>query len=157
MPTTPALPDPAPMHSSRDVVASLGIVLRTRRHAGRLTITALAAAAGVGPRVISEFERGRRSHVSLEVAVRLLQCVGVSLNPASASMAADEDEDVGRAERAARRRATWSGDWTTLSPDHTPPPPTAAAARLTAAATTSHLAHQLQRAYRASGKAGRRP
>ena len=155
MPTTPALPDPAPMHSSRDVVASLGIVLRTRRHAGRLTITALAAAAGVGPRLISEFERGRRSHVSLEVAVRLLQCVGVSLNPASASM--DADEDVGRAERAARRRATWSGDWTTLSPENTPPPPTAAAARRNAVAAASHLAHQLQHAYRASGNAGRRP
>jgi transcriptional regulator with XRE-family HTH domain len=135
------------MSASHNVVIELGTVLRSNRVSRGLTMSALAEQANVSPRLVSAFEKGRRPNVSFEVAVRLLQCVGVSLRPTPASLILDED--AARAERAARRRATWVGGTTTLRQDGPPAPPDGAAARLIAVATASRLAFGLRDAYRA--------
>ena len=111
-----------------------------------MSIAELAASAGVSPRLISEFEKGKRPNVSLETALRLLTQVGVSLHLHDA--AAAEDPDQARVARAARRRSQWTGSLTTVQSQVDPSAPSSAAARLRAVANASALATALQRAAR---------
>lgn len=110
-----------------------------------MTVVALAKAVGVSPRLVSEVERGKRPHVSLETAFRLLQQVGAPLNFATGPTAVDED--IARAERAAHRRRTWKGTISTLSEQKPPEPPSDAATRLHAVASASQLVVGLQAAF----------
>ena len=124
--------------------SELAAALRSARRARRLSIAALATEAGVSPRLISEFEQGKRPNVSLETVLRLLQLVRVRLVVAGATEPVDVER--ARAERAARRRQSWSGLKTTLDAQDAPVPPNDAAARLAAVANSSRLAVSLQRA-----------
>ena len=125
---------------------ALATELRNARRQRGLSIATLAASAGVSPRLISEFEQGKRPNVSLETALRLLTLVGVALHLHDA--AAAEDPDQARVARAARRRSQWTGSLTTLQSQVDPPAPSSAAARLRAVANASALATALQRAAR---------
>lgn len=113
-----------------------------------MTVVSVAAKAGVSPRLVSEFERGKRPHVSLDTAVRLLEIVGA---PLFAPVPAAIDEAAGRAERAARRRETWRGEYTTLSKQSAPTPSPRFAERLTAVAVASQLSVGLRTAYERQG------
>ncbi|WP_345785840.1 helix-turn-helix domain-containing protein [Gemmatimonas sp.] len=64
---------------------ALATELRNARRPRGLSIATLAVEAGVSPRLISEFEQGKRSNVSLETALRLLSLVGVSLRLSDAA------------------------------------------------------------------------
>ena len=125
---------------------ALASTLRQARRRRGVSIAALAAKAGVSPRLISEFEQGKRPNVSLETALRLLSLVGVSFrlhDPAEATDAAKE-----RAARAARRRDSWTGSLSTLQSQSEPSAPASAVARLGAVANASALATGLPRAAR---------
>jgi len=126
-----------------DAMAS---TLRDARRRRGLSIAALAAEAVVSPRLISEFEQGKRPNVSLDTALRLLSLVGVSFrlhDPAEAT-----DPAQARAQRAARRRSNWAGTLSTLQAQVDASAPSSAAARLGAVAQASALATALQRAAR---------
>lgn len=110
-----------------------------------MSIAELAASAGVSPRLISEFEQGKRPNVSLETALRLLTLVGVSLHLHAAE---PRDAAKARAERAARRRNSWTGTRSTLDAQINPSAAASPAARLGAVAHASALATALQRAAR---------
>ena len=101
------------MSPPHDAVVALAALLRTSRQARGLTVAALASEVGVSPRLVSEFERGKRPNVSLETAMRLLHVVGAPLPLAARTAPADAAS--ARAERAARRRATWNGAHSTLA------------------------------------------
>jgi len=90
----PRMPKPLPL------VTTLAAALREARRERRVSIAALAAQAGVSPRLISEFEQGKRPHVSLDTALRLLELMQVPLLVAQALPEIDED-------RARRERASW--------------------------------------------------
>lgn len=126
-----------------DVLAS---ALRDARRRHGLSIAALAVEAGVSPRLIGEFEQGKRPNVSLETALRLLSLVGVSVRLHDA--AEPVDPAVARAARAARRRSSWAGTLSTLQSQVDPSVPLSAAARIVAVADASALATALQRAAR---------
>ena len=111
-----------------------------------MSIAGLAAEAGVSPRLISEFEQGKRPNVSLETALRLLALVGVSLRLHEA--AEPTDPARARAERAALRRKRWTGTLSTLEGQVDASSPSSAAARLGAVAHASALTTALQRAAR---------
>jgi transcriptional regulator with XRE-family HTH domain len=113
-----------------------------------MTVVSLAAEVGVSPRLVSEFERGKRPHVSLETAMRLLERVGA---PVFAPAPAVLDDAAARAERAARRRETWRGEYTTLSKQSAPAPSPRFAERLTAVAVASQLSVGLRTAYERQG------
>jgi HTH-type transcriptional regulator / antitoxin HipB len=130
-------------------VAFSSTLRRARRELG-LTIAQLAAQAGVSPRLVSEFERGQRPHVSLATACGLLRLVGVHLRAEAPSAVADEPAET--AERAERRRQTWVGQQTTLRAQVDPAPPAAYADRLAAVAQASRLGHGLRDDNRASGR-----
>ena len=134
------------MSTETSLVTDLATALRAARKARGLTIAALAEQGGVSPRLVSEFELGRRTHVSLETALRLLQLVGVAVTVAESASTASEDTAC--AERAARRRSTWVGEKTTLGAQAGPPAPASHAARLTGVAQASRLAVDLQDAHR---------
>ncbi len=134
------------MNPDASLVATLGAALRDARRAQRVSIAALAAQAGVSPRLISEFELGKRPHVSLETALRLLYLMHVPVTVAGAPSVVDADRE--RVERAARRRHTWTGSQSTLAMHDAPRPPATAAARLAAVSAASGLAVALQRASR---------
>ena len=70
----------------------LGPLLKSSRQQLGLSRDALALKAGVSMRLVAEFERGQRSNVSLESALRLLKCVGITV-----------------VARAPHRRETWTG------------------------------------------------
>lgn len=105
----------------------------------RYTIADLAAKAEVSPRLISEFELGKRPHVSLATAVRLLNLVGVELR-------VEEATELAQTQRAEHRRRTWVGVKTTLRQQSDPVPPVSAEERLAAVAQASRLAVGLQQA-----------
>ena len=119
--------------------------LRTARRRRGLSIAALALEAGVSPRLISEFEQGKRPNVSLETVLSLLSLVGVSfrLQEAKAPAAAQA-----RAARAARRLRHWTGSLSTLRSQVDPSAPASAAGRLGAVFTASRLATGLARSTR---------
>ncbi|HEY0929120.1 MAG TPA: helix-turn-helix transcriptional regulator [Gemmatimonas sp.] len=132
------------MSSPHEVVNRLAALLRTHRQARGVTVVSLAAQVGVSPRLVSEFERGKRPNVSLETAMRLLQSVGAPVFPAMPPVA---DEAAARADRAAHRRRTWRGSYATLSEQSPPAPSPHLAERLTAVAAASQLAVGLRAAY----------
>jgi transcriptional regulator with XRE-family HTH domain len=132
------------MSTDRSVVNRLAALLRTYRQARGMTVVALAAEVGVSPRLVSEFERGKRPHVSLDTAMRLLESVGA---PAFAPAPEVVDEAAARAERAARRRETWRGGYAKLSEQSPPTPSPRFAERLTAVAAASQLAVGLRAEY----------
>ena len=125
---------------------ALATELRNARRQRGLSIATLAVDASVSPRLISEFEQGKRPNVSLETALRLLTMVGVSLHLHDA--AEPTDSAPARAERAARRRNSWTGTLSALHAQAAPPAPSSSAARLRAVANASALATALQRAAR---------
>lgn len=133
------------MYTSGEIVRLIAAQLRHHRQARGMTVTALAEAVGVSPRLVSEVERGKRPHVSLDTAVRLLQQVEAPMSFASSSPAAAADS--ARAERAARRRQTWSGSVTSLMDETAPQAPAEAADRLHAVASASLLVGGLRTAY----------
>jgi transcriptional regulator with XRE-family HTH domain len=124
----------------------LAAALRRARRARKVSIADLAAQAGVSPRLISEFELGKRPHVSLATAMRLLDLVGlrVRVDAASAAVA----EHVAMAERAERRRQSWVWQKSTLREQTDPEPADSYADRLAAVAQASRLAIGLQQAPR---------
>ena len=132
------------MSTTGALIYELAIALRNARKGRGLSIAALAAQGGVSPRLVSEFERGRRSQVSLDTALRLLQLVSVPLSIGGLSAPAAEYE---RAARAARRRSTWVGEKTTLTGHSVPASPASHAARLMAVAQASRLAVNLRNAH----------
>ncbi|WP_373068872.1 helix-turn-helix domain-containing protein [Gemmatimonas sp.] len=132
------------MRADSSLVATLAAALRNARRAKRVSIAALAAQAGVSPRLISEFEQGKRPHVSLETASRLLHLMHVVVTVARAPSPVDADR--ARAERAAVRRQTWTGSQSTLAMHDDPRPPATAGARLAAVSGASALTVALQRA-----------
>ena len=125
---------------------ALSSTLRQARRRRGFSIASLAAEAGVSPRLISEFEQGKRPHVSLDTALRLLSLVGISIRLHDAATV--EDPDQARVARAARRRSQWTGSLTTLQSQVVPSEPSSASARLGAVAKASALAAGLQRAVR---------
>lgn len=136
-----------PFMSTRPpLLAAIAAALRTARKSHGLSIAALAAQGGVSPRLVSEFEHGRRPHVSLETALRLLQLVNVPVSIAGPQLGGGDEE--ARAARAALRRRTWVVEKSTLREQKAPHAPTSAAARLTAVAQASHLGVGLQTAPR---------
>ena len=132
------------MSTPDQIVDRLAALLRHHREARGITIAALAHDVGVSPRLVSEFERGKRPHVSLATALRLLQQVRAPLFILGEAVV---DEDTARAERAARRRQTWQGTFSTLATQATPAPPPQATQRLVAVAQASALAGGLRQVY----------
>jgi transcriptional regulator with XRE-family HTH domain len=138
-------------------VARVSHVLREARLARGLSIVALASQAGVSPRLVSDFELGKRPNVSLETALRLLELVQAPLIASSEDSRVDSSEEMNdaRAARAAHRRATWTGVQTTLAELAEPSAPAGARERLLAVARVSRLAIGLQSAPREDGRAPR--
>ena len=131
------------MSGHAQLVLDLAAQLRAARQAHNLSIAELAAQAKVSPRLVSEFERGKRPHVSLDTAMRLLQFVGVSLEVRGESDAVDPD-----AARAAHRRQTWIGVKTTLAEQEQPADASSYVERLAAVARASQFVVGLQKARR---------
>lgn len=127
-------------------LTELPSALRAARRSRRVSIVTLAAEAAVSPRLISEFEQGKRPNVSLETVLRLLALVGVSIRVAGTEEQGQADQ--ARARRAALRRQSWSGSQSTLLSQADPAAPELAAARLGAVASASILASALQHAPR---------
>lgn len=134
------------MTQSLPLLLTVASTLREARRSRRMSIADLAAGAGVSPRLVSEFEQGKRPNVSLETALRLLSLVGVSLHLDSAAGSANPAQ--ARAARAAQRRGSWIGTLSTLQAQADALVPSSAAARLGAVAQASALATALQRAAR---------
>lgn len=134
------------MYDHDRLVLALAAGLRTARQARKLSIAELASQVDVSPRLVSEFERGKRPHVSLDTAVRLLDFVGVSLAVRGESDALNAD--AARAARAEHRRQTWSGVKTTLPELEAPVAASSYVERLSAVARASQLAVGLQTARR---------
>lgn len=134
------------MSDSLPHLLTIPSALRKARRTRRVSIAELAVRAAVSPRLISEFEQGKRPNVSLETALRLLSLVGVSIR--LSEVADSLDVEKARAQRAARRRSEWSGSLSTLQNQVAPTAPSTATARLGAVARASALATGLQRAAR---------
>ncbi|MBL0939263.1 MAG: helix-turn-helix transcriptional regulator [Gemmatimonadaceae bacterium] len=133
------------MARSQTSVSAIAAALRAGRIARGLTIQALAERAEVSPRLVSEFERGVRPHVSLETALRLLALAQVPLT-LTASAASD------RASRAAERRRTWTGWQGTLADQGASSAPSTHGDGLVAVAAASRLAVGLKNAVRRSAR-----
>jgi len=135
----------------------LGPFLRKTREQLGLSRENVAATAGVSLRLVSEFERGQRSNVSLESALRLLQAVGIAVEATAPDGAAIEihnkaAERLARAARAARRRETWTARRVHLRDSgDDPPAPQDASLRIAAVREVSEAACAV-----ASGKRGAR-
>jgi transcriptional regulator with XRE-family HTH domain len=101
------------MSETSPVLRTIASTLREARSNRRVSIAELAARAGVSPRLVSEFEQGKRPNVSLETALRLLELVGVSVHLHGTAAMADPERT--RAQRAAIRRSSWTGSLSTLA------------------------------------------
>jgi transcriptional regulator with XRE-family HTH domain len=134
------------MSENSPVLRTIASTLREARRNRRMSIAELAVSAGVSPRLVSEFEQGKRPNVSLETALRLLALVGVSVRLHDTGPMGDAE--LARAQRAAQRRSRWTGSLSTLQAQVDPSPPSLATARLGAVANASELATALQRAAR---------
>lgn len=105
------------MSSPREVTLlsdNLGPLLKSARQHLGMSRDALASKADVSMRLVAEFERGQRSNVSLETALRLLRAVGITVVAKAPQGTAAEIKGAGaerlaRAARAAHRRETWTG------------------------------------------------
>lgn len=135
------------MYFSAFTTTGLAATLRQARRARGMSITTLAVTAGVSPRLVSEFERGQRPHVSLETALRLLSLVDARVH--IGDIGTDTAEAKARAARAEHRRRTWVGHKTTLREQADPAAPDSPQERLAAVAQASRLAASLQQASRA--------
>ncbi len=132
----------------------LGPLLKDARQQLGLTREALAGRAGVSMRLVAEFERGQRSNVSLESALRLFTCVGITVvakapHGAAAEIRGTAAARLERAARAARRRETWTGRHVHLR--HAGDPPTAPRSRprrIASVAAVSTAAHVIASASR---------
>lgn len=129
-----------------DNPGSIATALRDARKAKKLSISALAAQSGVSPRLIGEFERGKRPNVSLDTALRLLAILNVRVALQNTSSA--RRDTATRAERAAIRRLTWVGHKGTVVDQDPPQAPDTRRGRLLAVAQASRFAVGLQRAHR---------
>jgi transcriptional regulator with XRE-family HTH domain len=138
---------------STESLQTLARALRAARKARKVSIAMLAAEGGVSPRLISEFEQGKRPHVSLDTILRLLALMHVPVTVAGTPLG---DITLARADRAERRRQTWSGFQSTVAAQDDPAPPTSAVARLAAVGRASRLAVALQRASRSATKGAKR-
>ena len=107
-------------------------------------------------RLVAEFERGQRSNVSLESALRLFTSVGITVLARAPHGAATEIRGAAaarleRAARAAHRRETWTGRQVHLrDAGEAPRAPRAKPRRIAAVAAISAAAHVI-----ASGPRGR--
>jgi len=116
-------------------------LLRAARLASGVTQRDLAERAGVSQRWWAEVERGERPNVSLATALRMLRAVGIGVE------LTDSRRRAGFAERAAARRATWTGRQTTLADSAEPPPaPRGRGARLAAVTAVSQQAFAISQA-----------
>lgn len=131
--------------TSTESLQTLARALRAARKARKVSIAMLAAEGDVSPRLISEFEQGKRPHVSLDTILRLLALMHVPVTVAGTQLG---DASRARADRAERRRQTWGGFQSTVAAQVDPAPPTSAVARLAAVGRASRLAVALQRASR---------
>jgi len=131
------------------MTAAIGTAIRERRTALGMSRDALAAAVGVSVRLVSEVERGERPNVSLESTLRLLRALGLTLIPTMDAPSVDVSETAedakrrAREERAARRRATWTGETRALGDEVPPAPPATVVERLAAVSAASALANAL--------------
>lgn len=96
------------------LVQQIGDLLKSARKALGLSQRELARRAKVSQRLWAEVERGKRSNVSLETALRMLGEVGVTVRLTDPLGGSRELRDPGtaaaaRAARAAVRRTTWKG------------------------------------------------
>ena len=135
--------------TAMDDATAIATALRTARKTRKVSLAALAASAGVSPRLIGEFERGQRPNVSLETALRLLALLDVRLIVEGGPAAAEDA--AARAQRAALRRETWVGIKGRVSAQDVPEPPASPAHRVRAVAATSQVAHSLKHARRVRG------
>ena len=92
----------------------LGPLLKSSRQQLGLSRGALASKADVSMRLVAEFERGQRSNVSLESALRLFKTVGITIvarapHGLAAEIRGTASARLERAARAAHRRETWTG------------------------------------------------
>ena len=104
----------------------LGPLLKSSRQQLGLSRDALAQKAGVSMRLVAEFERGQRSNVSLESALRLLKSVGITVvarapHGPAAEIRGTAAARLERAARAAHRRETWTGRHVHLRDSGDPP------------------------------------
>jgi transcriptional regulator with XRE-family HTH domain len=126
---------------------SLGPLLKSARQQLGLSRDALAAKAGVSLRLVAEFERGQRSNVSLESALRLLKAVGITVvarapHGAAAEIRGTAAERLERAARAAQRRETWTGRHVHLRDSGDDPrPPRSLPRRIASVAAISDAAY----------------
>lgn len=132
----------------------LGPLLKGARQQLGMTREALAAKAGVSMRLVAEFERGQRSNVSLESALRLFTSVGITVVARAPHGAATEIRGAAaarleRAARAARRRETWTGRHVHLKHSgDAPRAPRSKPRRIASVAAVSHAAHVIASASR---------
>ena len=92
----------------------LGPLLKSSRQQLGLSRGALASKADVSMRLVAEFERGQRSNVSLESALRLFKSVGITIvarapHGLAVEIRGTASARLERAARAAHRRETWTG------------------------------------------------
>lgn len=143
-----------------DQIADL---IKVARKALGLTQKELASSAGVSHRLWAEFERGERPNVSLETALRMLGQVGITVRMTDA-MGGSRELDapgaalVGRAARAAARRATWRGRQLRLDQEgENDPASLTGAGRIAAVTLVSKQAFALAGARPPSMVSSRRP
>lgn len=147
--------------------ARIGVLLKdARRHLG-LSRAGLAQRGGVSVRLVAELERGQRPNVSLESALKLLTVVGVSVvakapHGVAAEIRGESAAVLERAERAVRRRQTWTGRQVHLHDEGNDPRPVRSKSkRLVSVAQVSKqaylvaLAGQRHTGVQARGKSGR--
>lgn len=127
----------------------LGLLLRAARKSRRLSRADLAKRGGVSVRLVAELEQGNRPNVSLESALTLLRSAGVTLVARAPGCVTVEIRDASaeafeRAERAVRRRATWTSRQVPLrASGDAPPPPRSRSARLAAVEMISRQAYAM--------------
>lgn len=134
-----------------------GALLRQARRHSDLSQEELARRGGVSTRLVAEFERGTRPNVGFDTVLRLFGLVGVTVSltgpgGASLELRAASAEAVARAERAAHRRATWSGRHAPLAEAGIEPEADSFPVhRLATTMRISRQVHEVSRAGRAAG------
>lgn len=132
----------------------LGPLLKSARQQLGVTRETLAAKAGVSMRLVAEFERGQRSNVSLESALRMFTSVGITVvaraaNGTAAEIRGAASARLERAARAARRRETWTGRHVHLRHSgEAPIAPRSRPRRIASVAAISEAAHVIASASR---------
>ena len=123
--------------------AQLGAHFKAALKALRWSQREVAESVGVSERLVREFERGVRSNMSVDTALRLLAHVGVSMHLAGTGslpvrVKVPGTEEQSRAARAQIRRSTLRVVKTRMTvADDEPPPPRSRAKRLASVAAVS--------------------